>query len=117
MEKDTKPYVESINQGPNWLKTITIEIDKFLINRDYINFTNIKYIQWSKYDGSTSSSRTFIITRLPRFEKLTLSQFQLYIETQTITWFFCSVIAKILFSFELLKKRKRFLYFTYVKDP
>ena len=33
MEKETKHYVESINRYPNWLKKITIDIDKFLINR------------------------------------------------------------------------------------
>ena len=30
IEKDTKHYVESLNHNTNWLKTITIEIDKFL---------------------------------------------------------------------------------------
>ena len=38
MEKDTKNYVESLNQDPNWLKAITTEIDKFLIDREYIDF-------------------------------------------------------------------------------
>ena len=33
MEKETKHYVESFNHTPNWLKTIIIEINKFLINR------------------------------------------------------------------------------------
>ena len=33
MEKETKHYVESLNHDTNWLKMITIEIDKFLINR------------------------------------------------------------------------------------
>ena len=46
------------------------------------------YMQWSKDSGYTSSSQTLIIPRLPRFEKLALSQFQLYIEAQTITQFF-----------------------------
>ena len=32
MEKETKHYVESINHNPNWLKKISIKIDKFLIN-------------------------------------------------------------------------------------
>ena len=34
MEKETRQYVEYFNQDPNWLKTITIEIDKFLIDRE-----------------------------------------------------------------------------------
>ena len=32
MKKKTKHYVEYFNQDPNWLKTINIEIDKFLID-------------------------------------------------------------------------------------
>ena len=38
MEKYTQNYVESLNHDPNWLKTIIIEIDKFLIDRENINF-------------------------------------------------------------------------------
>ena len=85
MEKETKYYVEYINHDPNWLNTIIIEIDIFLIDREYINFFIQMYIQWRKDDGSTSSSQTLIIPRLPCFGKLDLSQFQLYIEAQTMT--------------------------------
>ena len=85
MEKETKYYVEYLNHDPNWLKTITIEIDKFLIDREYINFFMKIYMQWRKYNASTSSSQILIIPRLPCFEKLDLSQFQLYIETETTT--------------------------------
>ena len=38
MEKETKHYVEYLNHDPNKLKKITIEIDKFLIDPEYINF-------------------------------------------------------------------------------
>ena len=55
MEKETKHYVESLNHNPKWLKKISIEIDKFLINREYIDFFVQMYMQWSKDDGSTSS--------------------------------------------------------------
>ena len=65
--------MEYLNHDPNWLKTITIEIDKFLINREYINFSIIMYMQWSKDDGYTSSSQPLIIPRLPCFYKLDLS--------------------------------------------
>ena len=88
MEKETKHYVEYLNHDPNWLKTITIEIDKLLINSEYINFFVQMYMKWSKDDGSNSSSQTLIIPRLPRFEKLALSQFKLYIETETMTRYF-----------------------------
>ena len=85
MEKEIKQYVLSLNQDPNWLNTITIEIDKFLIDRVYIDFFMQMYMQWSKDNGSNSSFPKLIIPHLPRFEKLTLSNFQLYIETETMT--------------------------------
>ena len=40
MKNETKHYVEYLNHDPNWLKTITTEIDKFLIDREYINFSS-----------------------------------------------------------------------------
>ena len=88
MEKETKHYVESLNHDPNWLKTITIEIDKFLIDWEYIDFFMKMYMQWSKDDGSTSSFQELTIPCLPRFDKLALSQFKLYIESETIAQFF-----------------------------
>ena len=88
MEKGTKHYVESLNHDPNWLKKITIEIDEFLIYLEYINFFMEIYMQWMKDEGSNSPSQTLIIPRLPRLRKLTLSQFQLYIEARTMTHFF-----------------------------
>ena len=42
------------------------------------------YMQWIEDDGSNSSFQKLIITRLPRFEKLALSQFKVYIETETM---------------------------------
>ena len=72
MEKETKYYVESLNNDPNWLKKITIEIDKFLIDREYINYSMKMYLQWIKDEGYTSSSQKLIIKRLPRFEKVDL---------------------------------------------
>ena len=48
MEKVIKDDVEYLNHDPNWLKTITIEIDKFLIDCEYINFFNIMYTKWNK---------------------------------------------------------------------
>ena len=45
MEKETKYYMEYINHDPNWLKTITIGIDKFLIDCGYINLLMQSYMQ------------------------------------------------------------------------
>ena len=77
--------MEYLNHDPNWLNKITIEIDKFLIDREYIKFFVKMYMQWRKDDGYTSSSQRLIITRPPCFEKLALSQLYLYIESQTTT--------------------------------
>ena len=85
MEKDTKHYVEYLNRDPNWLNTITIVIDKSQINCEYIKFFMQMYMQWMKDEGSNSSSWTLTIPRLPRFGKMALSQFQLYIESQITT--------------------------------
>ena len=49
MEKETKRYVESLNRNPIWLKNITIEIDEFLIDREYIDFFMQMYMKLSKY--------------------------------------------------------------------
>ena len=65
MEKETKHYVESLNHNTNWLNKITIEIDKFLINSEYIHFFMKIYIQWSKYNGSTSSFRNLTHVVIP----------------------------------------------------
>ena len=81
MKKYTKQYVESLNHDPNWLKTITIDIYKFLINCEYIDLFMQMYMQWKKGNGSTSSSQILIIPHLPCFEKLDFSQLNLYIET------------------------------------
>ena len=53
MEKEAKNYMEYINHDPNWLKSIIIEIDKLLIDREYINFFMQTYMQWIKVDGYT----------------------------------------------------------------
>ena len=85
MEKETKHYVGYLNHNPSWLKKISIEVDNFLINSEYIDFFMKIYMQWSKDNGSTSSFQKIIITRLTCFEKLVLSQFKVYIETETMT--------------------------------
>ena len=98
----------SLNPNPDWLKRINIDIDKLLIYCEYINFFMQMYMIWRKYDGSTPSSRTLIIPRLSHFEKMDLSQFQLNIESQTMTQFFVCRNFKKLLSFDLLKVTKRF---------
>ena len=85
MKKETKHYVEYLNYNLKRLKKLSIEIDKLLINREYIDFIMQIYMQWIKDDGSTSSFRRLIIPRLPCFEKLYFSLFKVYIETEIMT--------------------------------
>ena len=75
------------------------------------------YMQWSKDDGYTSFFQKLIIPRLPHFEKLDLSQFKLYIETQTMTqcFLFCNFQNTILI--RSAEGKDVVLYFTHVKDP
>ena len=66
-EKETKHYVESLNLDFNWVTMITIEIDKLLINREYIDFFMQIYMQWIKDDSSTLSFQKLINPCLPCF--------------------------------------------------
>ena len=102
-----------LKHDPNWLKTITIEIDNFLINREYINFFIIMYMQWSKDDGSNSSPQALIIPHLPSFEKLDLSRFRLYIESQTMTQcFVCRNFKKTILIRDTEGKKGFFVFYT-----
>ena len=70
------------------------------------------YMQWSKDDGSNLSSQILIILRLPSFDKLDLSQFQLYIEAQTINHcFVCSDFKNTIVIRDAAGKEKVFLIF------
>ena len=85
--------------------------------REYINFFMKMHMQWSKEDGSNSFSWTLIISRLPCFEKLNLSQLQLYIKAQTMTQFaVCRNYKRTILTWST-EGKVVFLYFTHVKDP
>ena len=113
MKKETKHYVEYINHDTNWLNTITIDIDKFLIDREYIDFFMKMYMQWSKNNSSTSSFQKIIIPRLPHFERLALSQFKLYVETQTMNQFFwCCNLQNTILVRSSEGKEKVFVFYT-----
>ena len=74
---------------------MSIENDNFLIDCEYIDFFMQIYMQWIKDNGSTSSFKTLIIPRLTCFEKLALSKFKVYIETETMTHcFVCCTFQK-----------------------
>ena len=113
MEKETKNYVEYLNHDPNWLKMITIEIYKLIIDPEYINFFIIMYMKWIKDNGHNSSFWTLKIPRLPRFEKLALSQFQLYIEAQAKTQCFVfRNFKKTIYYYICWMQKKVFVFYT-----
>ena len=82
MENEIRHYVESLNHNPQWVRRITIDINKLLVDREYIDFFMKIHMQWSKDNGYTSSNQKLIIECLPHFEKLVLSQFKVYIEVE-----------------------------------
>ena len=38
MEYDTRQYIDSLNHDPIWVGRITNDINKLLVNREYIDF-------------------------------------------------------------------------------
>ena len=85
MENYIIHYVESLNHDPQWVRRIMNDINKFLIDSEYIDFFMKIYMQWIKGNGYTSSDQKLIIECLPHFEKLALSQFKVYIEVEKMT--------------------------------
>ena len=59
-----------------WVGRINNDINKLLVNREYIDFFIRIYEQWSTYNSMEC---------LPHFEKMTFSQFKVYIEAGKTT--------------------------------
>ena len=76
MTFDIGQYIDSLKQDPLGLGRITNDINKLLVNREYIELFIQIYIQWSS-DNS--------IECLPYFEKMALSEFKVYIEVEKMT--------------------------------
>ena len=73
MTYDIRQYIDSLKQYPFRVGRIKNDINKLLVNHEYIDFFIQIYIQWSS-DKS--------IECLPHFEKMALSQFKVYIEVE-----------------------------------
>ena len=73
MEYEIRQYIDSLKHDPFWVGIITNDINKLLVNREYIELFIQIYIQWSS-DNS--------IECLPHFEKMALSLFKVYIEVE-----------------------------------
>ena len=73
MAYDIRQYIYCLQHDPSWVVRINNDINKLLVNREYIYFFIQIYEQWSS-DNS--------IKFLPHFEKMALSQFKVYIEAE-----------------------------------
>ena len=70
---DIRQYIDSLKHYPSWVGRIRNDINKLLVNSEYIDFFIKIYIQWSSHNS---------IECLPHFEKMALSQFKVYIEAE-----------------------------------
>ena len=57
MENEIRYYIDYLNHGNKWVRIITNDINKLLVDREYIDFFMQIYMQWSKEDGYTSCYR------------------------------------------------------------
>ena len=73
MAYDTRQYIDSLKHDPSWVGRIKNDINKLLVNREYIDFLIQIYIQWSSDN---------IIECLSHFDKMALSQFKVYVEAE-----------------------------------
>ena len=112
MKKETKNHLEYFNHNPNWLKTIIIEIEKFLINCEYINFFLQMFMQCIK-DYSLKINHSAYASVLEN-DFFRTSGYILKLKQ----WLslLCSVIAQRLFSFKMMKKGIT-IFLAHVKVP
>ena len=73
MAYDIIQYIDCLQHNTSWVGRIKNDINKLLVNREYIDFFVRIYEQWSTYNS---------IKCLPYFEKIALSQFKVYIEAE-----------------------------------
>ena len=80
MVYNIRQYIDSLKHDPSLVGRIRNDINKLLVNHEYNDFFIQIYIQWSS-DNS--------IECLSHFEKMTLSQFKVYIEAEKLDKFLC----------------------------
>ena len=61
MENEIRHYVESLNHNTQWVRRITNDINKLLVEREYIDFFMQIYMLWGNDNGYTSSKQKLII--------------------------------------------------------
>ena len=117
MENEIRHYIDSHNHDPQWVGRITNDINKLLVNREYIYFFMQIYIQWISDNSYISSGKIIIIECLSNFEKLTLSQFKVYIEVETMTHFYVFDNCQMSIFIQSANVKEGFFFFTDFKDP
>ena len=73
MEYDIRHDIHCLQHDHFWVGRIKNDINKLIVNREYIEFFIQIYEQWSTYNSMTC---------LPHFEKTEFSQFKVYIEAE-----------------------------------
>ena len=53
MENEIRHYIDSLNQNPQWVRIITNDVNKLLVEREYIDVSMKIYMQWIKDNGYT----------------------------------------------------------------
>ena len=74
-------------------------------------------MQWSSDNSYTSSNQKLIIECLPKFGKLALSQFKVYIEVETMTHCYVCDNCQMRIFIQSANVKEVFLYFIDVKHP
>ena len=78
MAHDIRQYIDYLKHDPFWVGIIKNDINKLLVNSEYIDFFIQIYIQWSSDNN---------IECMPYSEKMALSQFKVYIEAENDSMF------------------------------
>ena len=73
MPYDITQYIDCLTYDPSWVGRIKNDINKILVNREYIDFFIRIYEQWRTYNRMKC---------LSQFEKMALSQFKVYIKAE-----------------------------------
>ena len=82
MENEIIHYIDYLSHYPQWVRRITNDINRLLVNQEYIDFFMQIYMQWSSENSYTSSHQKLIIECLPHFEELALPLFKVYIKVE-----------------------------------
>ena len=81
MAYDIRHYIHCLQHDHFWVGRIKNNINKLLVNHEYIDFFIQIYEQWSSYNS---------IKCLPHFEKIAFSQIKVYLSWKTTQCIVCN---------------------------